>query len=116
MICQMVNMLGLLFGDVLAKMIVTSAPIWSEILKHSKLTFDKRHFSHAILTTDRFNIFSKCDVITLFTLIISAEQLNFRYKRIQIKEASIIIHSYFNFFSPLVLMAQIMENVLGQTK
>ena len=24
-------MLGLLFGDVLAKMIVTSAPIWSEI-------------------------------------------------------------------------------------
>ena len=24
MICQMVNMLGLLFGDVLAKMIVTS--------------------------------------------------------------------------------------------
>lgn len=31
MICQMVNMLGLLFGDVLAKMIVTSAPIWSEI-------------------------------------------------------------------------------------
>ena len=40
MICQMFNMLGLLFGDVLAKMIVTSAPIWSEILKHSKLTFD----------------------------------------------------------------------------